>query len=96
MPNNIEVEFDKEMHAIYKHALEECGYRATRFLQLISELGGVKAAKHLLNPTKHSEGLAELSLRGRLDLSMEALVLKEPWCSLFTDSELAEARKRLK
>lgn len=32
---------------------------------------------------------------GRLDLTVEALVLTPPWNSLFTEHELAVARKRL-
>jgi len=32
----------------------------------------------------------------RLDLSLEALVIKEPWRQLFTRSELKEAERRLR
>lgn len=96
MPSKIEIVFDLEMRSIYGRALHECGYRATRFLQLVAQLGGVKVAKHLLRTSKWpTEGLTELSTLNRLDLSMEVLVLKDPWRTLFTDSELDEARKWL-
>ncbi len=32
---------------------------------------------------------------GRLDLTVEAVVLQKPWRDLFTAEELATARKRL-
>ena len=34
-------------------------------------------------------------MKGRLDISMEALVLKQPWPTLFTKEDLDVARKRL-
>jgi hypothetical protein len=43
-----------------------------------------------------SEGLAKLAELERLDLSMEALVLKTPWSGMFSDEELKTARGRLK
>ena len=43
----------------------------------------------------YSEGLTALWERGRLDITMEALVLKKPWTELFTEEDLSVARKRL-
>ena len=57
---------------------------------------GLAAAKTLLAATRHPEGLTRLWEEGRLDISMEALVLRDPWCQLFLDEELSVARKRLK
>ena len=55
------------------------------------------AAKTLLQPQQpHSEGLTKLWESGRLDLSMEKLVLDCRWKPLFTDEELRTARKRLR
>jgi len=36
-----------------------------------------------------------LAKEKRIDLSMEALVLKEPWSQLFTEDEIKQARRRL-
>jgi hypothetical protein len=91
----LEAEFHYEMLAIYDRALSECGYRASRFRQLVSKVGGFKAARQLLRPGELSEGLSVLFEHGRPDLSMEALVLKEPWAALFAREELNEARRRL-
>lgn len=95
MTGKIERDFHRAMLGIYQSALVECGYRATRFLQMVNERGGVQAAKDLLRAGGYSEGLTALWERGRLDLSMEALVLRKQWSSLFDEDELAVARKRL-
>lgn len=57
---------------------------------------GLAAAKTLLAATRHPEGLTRLWEEGRLDISMGALVLRDPWSGLFTEEELSVARKRLK
>ena len=94
---NLETSFHEEMKGIYHRALNECQYRATRFLQMVNEQGGVQAAKSLLHASGYSEGLTALWERGRLDLTMEALISndKERWSGLFTDEELSVAQKRL-
>ncbi len=93
---SIEGKFHNEMIQIYEKAKQECGYNATRFFQMVTELGGVQAARSLLRSNALSDGLVELWERGRLDLTMEALVLRPPWKILFTSEELATAEKRLR
>lgn len=92
----IKAEFHKRMVRIYAEVEQACGYRATRFRQMVAEKGGLATARELLHTTRTSNGLAELSLAGRLDLSMEQLVLQAPWSQLFTEQELQTARDRLK
>jgi len=87
--------FDAAMMSIYQRALNECGYRATRFLQMLFEHRGLETAHILLNAPKVSEGYIALWERKRLDLTVEALVLKSEWQSFFSDQELKIARKRL-
>lgn len=88
-------EFNKGMVAIYTKAREECDYNATRYLQMISEYGGLATAKKLLGEDKVHDGLTALYLCGRLDLTVEALVTKEKYKSLFTEEEIRTAKKRL-
>jgi len=95
MSSRLEAEFDQAMRDIYHRALSECCYRATRFLQLVGERGGVAAAKQLLRSPGLPQGLTKLWELGRLDLSMEALILQDRWAGLFTEEEIAVARKRL-
>lgn len=90
-----EAEFGREMVQVYKKAKEECDYNATRYLQMISEYGGLITAKKLLGENKVHDGLTALYLCGRLDLTVEKLVLQEKYRSLFTEEEIKTAKKRL-
>lgn len=94
---NIEKQFDEAMLSVYRRAKDEAGYTATIFLQMLNEYRGVMTAKMLINSTKPSDGYTALYLRKRLDLTVEAVVVEnERWHGLFTDEELARARRRLK
>ena len=86
--------FHNEMLRLYEDATT-FGYYPTYFLGMVQELGGVAAAKQLLKGSDISDGLTRLWEEERLDISMEALILQEPWRSLFNDAELNRARRRL-
>lgn len=59
-------------------------------------MGGLATARQLINDAKDSQGYTTLWERGRLDLTVEAVVHDNPkWHSLFDPSELENARKRL-
>lgn len=88
-------DFHHAMIAIYDNAKEACDYKPTRFLQMVLEYGGVKTAKRLLAKNEVQTGLQTLWECHRLDLSVEALVLKPHFQSLFTKGELDTARDRL-
>lgn len=92
---NIEKQFNQDMMNIYISAKKECGYNATRFLQLISSKGGLEAAKNLITKEGGTEGFTKLWELGRLDLSVEALVLKPRYRKLFTDYEKQVCKERL-
>jgi hypothetical protein len=83
------------MISIYETAKRELGYNATRFLQMISEQGGLPTARQLLWSDAPSEGFTTLWERGRLDLTVEAHVLLDEFESLFSDQDRAQARSRL-
>ena len=91
---NLESEFHQEMLRIYEEA-KEFGYYPNYFLGMVVERGGLSAAKHLISGSQLSDGFVRLWEEERLDLSVEALVLQDPWSSLFIHEELAEARRRL-
>lgn len=95
MSKDLEAQFHQEMLNVYHRAKSECRYNAIRFLEMVTDHGGLAAAKMLLASKHHPEGLTRLWKEGRLDISMEALVLKEPWRRLFSEEELRMARKRL-
>lgn len=96
MPN-VETQFDRAMLEVYHRARDEAGYNATIFLQMLMDNKGVRTAKTLINAAKPSDGYTALYMRGRLDLTVEALVIEDGrWHQLFTDDELMRARRRLK
>jgi hypothetical protein len=67
----------------------------TRFAQMISEQGDLATAKQLPWSSAPSEGFTTLWERGRLDLTVEAHVLKAEFALLFTDADRDQARDRL-
>jgi hypothetical protein len=62
---------------------------------MVVEMGGVAAAKKLLASDDIQSGLYELFECGRLDLTVETLVLQDEYRSLFSPEELVEAQRRL-
>src|SRR5690606_29592593 len=98
MSSRLEEEFHAAMPNIYERAAQlKPPYRATRFRQMVQGSGGKAAADQLLASANPSAGFTELFLRGRehLKLSVEYLVLQDPWRSLFSEEQLAVAHKRL-
>ena len=96
MNAELESAFHEEMISIYYSAGKATGYWANRFLQKVRKDGGLLAARQRLKLGKGiSPGLQRLAKEKRVDLSMEALILKEPWRKLFTDQEINEATKRV-
>jgi hypothetical protein len=94
---DLEAQFDVAMFDVYRRAKDEAGYNATIFLQMLTDNRGVRTAKTLINAAKPSDGYTALYMRGRLDLTVEALVIEdERWHQLFTEDELKRARRRLK
>lgn len=83
------------MMSIYQRAKFEAGYNATRYLQMLQEHRGLETAKILLHASHVSDGYTALWERGRLDLTVEALILEKKWYPLFSDQEREIARKRL-
>lgn len=93
---SLESDFDAAMLGIYIRAKSEVGYNATFFLQMLHRDRGVLTAKKLINSANPSEGYTALYMAGRLDLTVEALIVDNTrWHSLFTPAEIEAARKRL-
>ena len=89
-----EKDFHAEMLRVYREATK-FDYYATYLLRMVNEQGGLTAAKQLLRDDTPASGFTRLWEEQRLDLSVESLVLHEPWRCLFTDEELTKARRRL-
>jgi hypothetical protein len=86
--------FDRAMQHIYDEATT-FGYRPTYFLKSLAKHGGVETARRLVRGSATS-GFETLWEHGRLDLSVESLILRPQWRGLFSDEEAKIARRRLK
>jgi 5-methylcytosine-specific restriction protein A len=99
MNRDLIARFHKMALRVYEEGKRATGYRGTRYLQKVRRDGGLGATKSWLNPAKRHEapkgGFLKLVDAGRLDLSLEAQVIKRRWASLFTKDELDVARNRL-
>jgi len=93
---NLEKQFDAAMMGIYTRARDEADDTAKIFFGTLCDKKGVLTAWQLMNAPRPSDGYTALWRRGRLDLTVEALIIDDPtWHSLFTPSELDKARRRL-
>ena len=70
--NQTELQFHQAMVTIYVTAKRDLGYIATRFLQMISEQGGLATARQLLWSDQPSDGFTTLWSHHRLDLTVES------------------------
>lgn len=82
------------MEQIYNDVID-FDYYPRRFRQMLAEHSGVETARRLNRGTATS-GLTALWEHKRLDLSVEALILRPEWKGLFSAEEQAIARKRLR
>jgi hypothetical protein len=90
-------EFDEAMYEVYRRAFSEANYSATRFLEMLYAHRGLETARILLHAPTVSDGYAALCERGRLDLTVEAVIHDNAkWHPLFTNEELAICRDRLR
>jgi len=93
-------EFDAAMLIGYETAGREIGYWGNYFLRSVRQNGGLATAQRMLRKkmksvSEQTKGFRALIEAGRLDLSLENLVLQARFRSLFTKEELSEAKRRL-
>lgn len=90
-------ELTEALEQAYGRGGREAGYWGHYFLRSVRNNGGLATAKQLLKPSRGvSKGFQALVDAGRPDLSVEAVILNNPrFVGLFTDEEIAEARRRL-
>jgi hypothetical protein len=71
------------------------GYWASYFLRGVRNHGGLEYAHQLLRQEGTTDGFRRLSEEGRLNLTMEALVLRQAYVDLFSQEERRVAAHRL-
>ena len=75
--------------------MDALGIPTARMRKQVGELGALTVARRCLSGRRCSDGFAALREKGKLSLSLEAMVLEPQWGSLFTDEEANEALNRL-
>ena len=94
--SELEAQFNAAMLGVYQSAKRECGYNATRFLQMLADLGGMETARRLVLSSAPSDGFTALWECERLDLTVEAVVLKPEFTELFSEEFREAAATRLR
>ena len=93
---DIEEKFNQEMLDLYQIVGKTTGYWANYYLRFVRQQGGLAYAKKALaKKDKAQDGFKKLIEVGRPDLSVEAIVLKDEYKSLFTTDEIKEAQRRI-
>lgn len=77
-------------------AKRELKYDPRQFLAMLGADGGYATVSKLVGGRNPSDGFVKLWESGRLDLSVEALVLETEWIRFFDEQLLKEAERKLK
>lgn len=85
---DLEKKFSEEWMKKAEEAQGMDDYNAARLLKNIQERGGVLVARRALERNGCSENFELLKKNRRLDLSMEALIVKGEYGTLFEDDEV--------
>lgn len=98
--DDLETKFYNELVSKVKEGKDKYKYNPIRFTQMLAECGGVETAKKLIKTQIKtgmlSEGVAQLLVLDRLDLTMEASVCKDEYKDLFTEEEIKFCKDLLK
>lgn len=76
-------------------AEKEYGCKMTKFLQTIERFGIVRTAQEILRKGRTSDCFNKLAEAGRLDLTMEATIVKGEYAELFTDEQVNDCYELL-
>ena len=87
--------FDAAVLELVETWKREVQYSATRFRQMVDRRGGVETARRLLDRPDVSSGFLKLKQAGKLELTIEYLILQREFTTLFTFEERGIARGRL-
>ena len=92
-------ELSGEFASRLREAIDLCrelGYSPSRFEQMLnSSPSAVTLAKKLAVSSEIQDGLKRIAKLGRLELSMESIMLEEKFKALFSDQVLQAAQWRL-
>ena len=90
-----EPDLGEAMRDLYRQWKDECRYNANRFMQLLDRAGPLKTAIQLVGSSQPSKGFLTLHAYKKLDLTVEALILRPEFSHLFPAQVVEMARRRL-
>lgn len=96
MNKNQETQFTAFLREKAKEADRAIHYRPNYFLNMLETDGGLRTVLKLLSANQVSKGFTKLWEHGRLDLSVEALVVESEWQQAFDPLLITLAEKKLK
>lgn len=88
--------FHQEMINLCKRRNQELKYKSTRLLDFINKYGGYEAAVKYITTESNVQDFAILWENERLDLSVEALITKPQYTSLFLEDIVTYCDQKLK
>ncbi len=92
------IHLEQSFQARIRAALLEChriGYHPSDFESMLDSSPAVRVARNLVMSGNLQSGLKRLAQMGRLDLSIESIVLEEEFQPLFSLAHRAAAQWRL-
>lgn len=95
MTEKLEDLLEREFKRAVNICINQYGYRPSYFLQMLRNYGPVDTATKLVTAPKFHEGFTRLWELRRLDLTVEAIILRNPYNQLFTTEVLSMAKGRL-
>jgi alanine-glyoxylate transaminase / (R)-3-amino-2-methylpropionate-pyruvate transaminase len=95
MMSDLERRFHDAMLQAHRQAKEDADYQSPRLNEMLNNLGGMETARRVLSAPDVSESFSKLWEKGRLDLTIEAVVLRPEWQELFDDELKKIAHDRL-
>ena len=76
-------------------AKKHCNHNPKRIVIMMAQYGAVETAKMLMAGNPSTSGYLIAAVCGRLDITIEATMLRPEFAPLFTETELHEAKNRL-
>jgi hypothetical protein len=95
MTNDPVSQLEQDLRSLFPEWRRWASFGQGRVPMLIENHGATGAIKHLLRKPGLSRGFVALRDAGRLDLTIEFLVLRKEFGSLFSAEERGIARRRL-
>lgn len=93
--NHLEHQLRQEFLRAVDICINQYEYHPTRFLQMLGNLGPINTAINLVMEPRYHEGFTKLWELNRLDLTVEAIIRRDPYNQLFAQEVLDRARIKL-